>query len=391
MLTALLMVVFYALFSWRSFVEREQFMARLRPFVSSQRLMNHLVSSQDELSSRAAELFQAVCQNVLGTEQATLIPLGILGSLAGPPLRYPASFASKKIRSLTSLFSDMNSSVLPLDPVEHNGLQWAIPLWAERGLIGALLIGAKRDGGLYTQEEIEIAGASGERIVDMLAGEQMARRLMELQRRRLAESRVMDLRTRRLLHDETLPTLHSAVLRLSSLSRDEPAIREAITALTEVHQQVADVIHSARVLPTSTNGQYDIVKALQAMVMGEFASEFNSVSWQIGADQFPDIEPLVQEIILGATREALRNAALHGRGDRPGRPLNVTIWLKKGDDFAIVIEDDGVGVNYPAVSQAGGSGGGLALHTTMLAIVGGYLNVEPGSQGGTSVRISLPS
>jgi hypothetical protein len=27
----------------------------------------------------------------------------------------------------------------------------------------------------------------------------------------------------------------------------------------------------------------------------------------------------------------------------------------------------------------------------MLAIVGGYLHVEPGSEGGTSVRISLPS
>lgn len=391
MLTALLMVVFYALFSWRSFVEREQFMARLRPFVSSQRLMNHLVSSQDELSSRAAELFQAVCQNVLGAEQAVLIPLGILASLAGPPLRYPALLASKNIRPLTTLFSDVGSSILPLDPTEYDGLQWAIPLWAERGLIGALLIGAKRDGGLYTQEEIEIASASGERIVDMLAGEQMARRLMELQRRRLAETRVMDLRTRRLLHDETLPTLHTAVLRLSSLSRDEPAIREAIKTLTEAHQQVADLIHTAHALPPNNNGQRDIVKTLQVMVAAEFASEFNSLSWQIAGDGFAEIDPLVQEIILGATREVLRNAAIHGRGDRPTRPLNITIQVRRDGDFAIVIHDDGVGVNYPAMVKGGGSGGGLALHSTMLAIVGGYLNVEPSSEGGTSVRISLPS
>ena len=39
-----------------------------------------------------------------------------------------------------------------------------MPLWSERGLIGMLLLGPKRDGGLYTQEEIEIARASGERL-----------------------------------------------------------------------------------------------------------------------------------------------------------------------------------------------------------------------------------
>jgi two-component sensor histidine kinase len=258
-------------------------------------------------------------------------------------------------------------------------------------LIGALLVGAKRDGGLYTQEEIEIAGATGERIIDTIAGEQMARRVMELQRKRLAENRVMDMRTRRLLHDETLPTLHAAVLRLSSLTRDEAAIREAINTLTEAHQQVANLIHTAQTLPTSSNGQHDIVKSLQDMVSAEFASEFNSISWQIAGDGFTAIDPLVQEIVLGATREVLRNAAIHGRGDSPTRPLNITIRVHGEEDFALVIHDDGVGVNYPATVKAGGSGGGLALHSTMLAIVGGYLTVEPSSDGGTSVRISLPS
>ena len=78
-----------------------------------------------------------------------------------------------------------DTPIVPLPLVEYPDLRWAIPLWAERGRIGVLLLGEKADGGLYTQEEIEIARASGERIVDMLAAEQMATRLMQLQRQRL--------------------------------------------------------------------------------------------------------------------------------------------------------------------------------------------------------------
>ena len=48
-----------------------------------------------------------------------------------------------------------------------------MPLWSERGLIGVLLLGEKRDGGLYTQEEIEIARASGERLIDTQASAEM--------------------------------------------------------------------------------------------------------------------------------------------------------------------------------------------------------------------------
>ena len=87
---------------------------------------------------------------------------------------------------------------------------WAVPLWSERGLIGVLLLGDKRDGGLYTQEEIEIARASGERLIDTQASAEMARRLMALQRQRLADSQVLDRRARRVLHDDVLPRLHTA-------------------------------------------------------------------------------------------------------------------------------------------------------------------------------------
>ena len=43
MLATLLIPIFYALLSWRSYIERERGIERLRPFVASQRLYEHLL------------------------------------------------------------------------------------------------------------------------------------------------------------------------------------------------------------------------------------------------------------------------------------------------------------------------------------------------------------
>jgi signal transduction histidine kinase len=384
LLTTGLMVVFYALYSWRSFVEREAFMARLRPFVSNQRLITTFFSDGDDAASRAFDLFAAVCRDVLGAEAAQITPLGALAPLAGGPLVYPRGAAAQTV----DLPDNPRENVVALDS-SPGGFQWVIPLWAERGLIGLLAVAKKRDGGLYTQEEIEIARVSGERIVEMLAGEQITRRLMQLQRTRLAETRVMDLGTRRALHDDILPMLHTSVLQLSALSRDVPAVREAIGGLSAVHRQIADLIHTAQNPPSRLNGKSGLLEALQDVVKTEFSGAFDLVTWQI--TPFPDVDPLVCEVVLGAAREVIRNAAVHGRGDDPKRPLRLIIAAWYDDALRLKMTDDGVGMEQGASGDNGGSNGGLALHSTLLAVVGAYMAVEPASGGGTAITIVLPN
>ena len=46
MMAVTLMALFYALYSWRSYAERERFMANLRPFLSSQNLYGRLTSAE---------------------------------------------------------------------------------------------------------------------------------------------------------------------------------------------------------------------------------------------------------------------------------------------------------------------------------------------------------
>ncbi|HXF61521.1 MAG TPA: ATP-binding protein [Caldilineaceae bacterium] len=389
LLTALLMVAFYALYNRRSFLAHEQFMARLRPFVNSQAMAAPPPASDG--ASRAQALFALICRDLLGTDQAQLLPLGSLAPLA-PVLVYPPGAPRRPLHPPPGL----GSEVMALDPARFAGYHWAIPLWAERGRIGVFFAGAKQDGGLYSQEEMEIAQTGGERIIETLAGEQMARRLMELQRRRVTEQRVLDLHTRRVLHDQVLPALHSAVLSLNQLGHrpaadtgaSDTSIGDVMQTLAGVHRQIADLLAERKRLPAPGCECHDLGEALRALVDDEFGGVFASVTWQALEPCRPD--PLAAEILLGAVREALRNAALHGRGDRPDYLLRLTLALTTREQLQIVVRDNGVGLSPEAGLRAEGGGNGLALHSTLLAVIGGYLAVESPPDGGVQVTITAP-
>jgi anti-sigma regulatory factor (Ser/Thr protein kinase) len=133
------------------------------------------------------------------------------------------------------------------------------------------------------------------------------------------------------------------------------------------------------------------------------------VTWNI----VPDFEehahaltPLSAEVLFYATREAIRNAARYARGDNAKsenieRLLRLNIGALCEKELQIIIEDNGVGfiehsnekknddTNLSDKSR-GGSGRGLELHSTMMAIVGGTLSPENRVEGGTRITLSVP-
>ncbi|MDQ3816019.1 MAG: hypothetical protein M3347_19090 [Armatimonadota bacterium] len=401
LMTAVLMSIFYALFSWRSYGEHEQYMTQLRPFVTSQHLYEHLLTYSSPVPTEhnqpvdAATPFRALCEDVLGARVAALVALGPLAPLVGPPLIYPLNtpLLLSELGKITSQFTSPKAMCISLDPTQYGGAVWAIPLWSERGLIGVLLLGEKWDGGLYTQEEIEIARASGERLIDTQASAVLAHRLMALQRQRLAESQVLDRRGRRMLHDDILPRLHTAMLALSNpQSYQDGAPQDALSLLAEVHHQISNLL---REMPTTTApevARLGLVAALRCVVDEELGGAFDDVTWQIepqAEQEMKNIPSLTAEVLFYAAREAMRNAARYGRHGEADRPLHLRIALLWRDGLEIVIEDDGVGLEASG-SSAGGSGHGLALHSTMMAVVGGQLSTESAPGQFTRVVLTLP-
>jgi len=398
LLALLLMTVFYALTNWRAHVEREQSIRRLRPFASGPHLYEQMLTLPGAPLPEAslAAPFNALCQDVLGVKQALLLPSGPLAALAGPPMSYPPGtrLEPPPLGELIQKFSSPQTIGLPLDPPANRGMAWAVPLWSERGLIGLLLLGEKSDGSFFTQEEIEIARSSGERLVDIQASAEMARRLMALQRQRLAESQVLDRRGRRMLHDDVLPRLHTALLALSSRPVGEltPGGDDPIELLAQVHRQVSDLLREMPPATAPEVARLGLAGALRQVLDQELKDAFDEVTWQVSPEaeqRLPELPPLSAEVVFYAAREAMRNAALHARKPGANAPLHLSVSLDWPTVLQVTIQDDGAGLPAAGGSEphAAGNGQGLALHSTLMAVIGGSLALE--SVPGEYTRVVL--
>lgn len=393
MLTTALMTIFYALFSWRSYVERERYIRDLRPFVTSQHLYDQLLQTAPS-DVDAATPFRALCRDVLGARVAHLAAIGPLAPLV-PSLVFPDHATFPAPTDLARF--DSQTMCVAIDPAQNGGAVWAIPLWSERGLIGVLRLGEKTDGGLYAQEEIEIARASGERLIDTLASAELARRLMALQRQRLTETQLLDRRARRVLHDDILPKLHAAIIELSA---EHPPLSKTgegrgggvIDLLTTAHRETSNLLREMPTTAAPEVARLGLVAALKQVVEDEWARAFDRVEWSIEPDAERDartLPTLVAETLFFAAREAIRNAARYSRDDTAARPLTLRVAMQARGNFEIVIEDDGIGL-HKTTSGDLGSGQGLALHSAMLAVIGATLSVEAMASGGTRVMVVLP-
>jgi len=396
LLSTVLIGLLYALTGWRSHAERERYIHHLRPFVASQRLYEHLLDQAASLpETDGATLFRALCEEILGTRLAYLAALGPLAPLVGLGWSYP-EHQSATVPALTEIaatFDSPQTMCRPLDPTRYGGAVWAVPLWSQRGLIGLLLLGEKTDGGLYTREEIEIARVSGERLIDTQAGAEMARRLMALQRQHLAESQVLDRQARRVLHDDILPRLHTALLTLNGERDPDPSpAPEALALLSDVHHRISDLL---RELPASTASEVarrGLIGALRYTVESELRNAFDEISWEIEPEaerRAQTIPSLTVDVLFYAAREAIRNAARYGRAVDSAARLQLHVSILWRDGLKIVIEDDGVGVDGTQAPNHG-AGQGLALHSTMMAVVGGTLTLESAPGAYTRVSLTLP-
>jgi signal transduction histidine kinase len=429
LLSMLLMVVFYALLGWRAYAERERVIQSLRPFVAYQRLYEGIMEGEKSQFSPGiediGEPFRAFCRDILETRQACLVPLGALASISGKPLIYPegSQFSLPNLGEvITRLVSPAHIGI-PLTSDMAGDMVFAVSLWSERGLIGVLLLGEKQSGGLYTQEEIEIARSVGEHFIDIQASMEMARRLVSLQRQRLVQSQVVDQQTRRILHDEILPMVHTSLLNLAGQGNEQDgSVPEIISMLEEIHHRLSDLLSAIPATTAVEVRRLGFTGALRKMIEVDMSGEFDEVTWEVqpeSAGEFDNIPALVAEVVFFAAREAIRNAARHGRQEGDRSRLGLAIGLKYEKGLLITIEDNGAGFaidqqslflenRFPQVDQKYGDPGasgfesnresptdgygghGLALHSTMMAVIGGYLTVESAPGQHTRVTLEVP-
>ena len=385
LLVVVVMSFSFTLLSWRLFKEREWAMAQLRPFIASQHIYEKVLSAPHKDGRAEAQVtFNVLCENILETCGARLVPLGALAPLAGAPLLFPDEAHAPAADIVVP--ADIKVLCSPLET--EQGTIWRIPLREETHLNGMLLLAEKVDGGLYTEEEMEVARAGGERLLDALAAAALASRLMELQRRRLAETQVADQAARRALHDEVLPRLHTAMLMLSGDATDRT---EAQQLLTGVHKEISALLRAMPSALTPPIAKLGLWGALQKTMEDEFVNSFDKVRWNITPQAekcAQEFSSLTAEVLFHAAREAIRNAAKYSRDGDKSTFVQIEISAQVESEFQLRIADNGVGLN--STKNKSNSGHGLALHGTMMAVIGGKLAVENNAPQGVRVELTVP-
>jgi len=422
----------YALFTWQSYVAHDRMLAQFRPFAASLAVEHRgwLTADPAEVERSVEALFTSLCRDVLGASRARL---SLSAGRLHRTFMYQASEAGADVRDQR---------------------EWALPVNDERGVIARLVLGPRADGAGYTSADLEVARACGQRILDAVGEFAAAQAIAGLARQRGLEAELSAALPRRVLHDEILPRLHLAMLRLETLRERLPARalttvgraeREGVRAmpvgepqtdsaspgasatvqaelgavvreLGQAHRDLAALMRAAPIV-NQKRLEHGLVSALRAALDGEFRGAFDQLDLQTppAACAAADVlSPLVADLLLGATLEAVRNAGRHARGGDLHRRLTLRVALAADESWvSIAVSDDGVGLQSEVSGQRAllseeqmvsaaivaspdgglatpGARSGLLTHGALVALIGGTLSVQSRPELGTTVTTRVP-
>ncbi len=227
-----LATVAYALFTWSSYTAHDRYIALLGPFVRSTSLRHWLNTNQQKTEQDLENLFFHLCHDVLAVRFAYLTimagsvrrnfsyrwPVETMLELVLPKKR------NEPVDGLSSRSRIKEDGITPEAPKRvHITLHgqpmicWVLPIYDELGLVATLYLGPREDGGAFTDEDMNLAHACGQRILDTLGDHEAMQAVAGLLRRRIVDVKLLGAQQRRVLHDEILPQMHLALLRLETL------------------------------------------------------------------------------------------------------------------------------------------------------------------------------
>ncbi|MEO8953770.1 MAG: ATP-binding protein [Ktedonobacteraceae bacterium] len=409
----------YALFTWSTYTAHDRYIALLGPFLRSTNLRHWLNTDQKKTEQGLEDLFFLLCRDILAVKWARLTVMA--GSVRRNfDYRWP-TIAKEQIKY--TLPKKVTGNVVGEEkrtPVRLRlsidgkaAICWVLPIYDELGLVATLYLGPRQDGATFTDEDMDLAHACGERILDALGDHEAMQAVAALLRRRIVDVKLLGAQHRRILHDDILPQMHLALLRLESLrsytdvetapsTREESAapeqvLNEAVAMISDAHRRLAAMMRATAPSAPHRLERDGLMHAIHRMLEQDFQHAFDAVEWCVSEEAARCIDevtpPAIAELIFAAVQEALRNAARHARGSDVHRRLCLTLkasCAQVDSDLEVIVADDGVGI-ISADSSTTGTGGGLLTHSALLAIAGGSLTLKSSPGEGVTVRIYLPA
>jgi len=191
-------------------------------------------------------------------------------------------------------------------------------------------------------------------------------------------------RLRRDLHDDLAPTLAGLALSAGTIADLIPADpHRAAARANELNDSIrATISHIRRLvddLRPPTLDELGLVAAIRERA-AQFSLSGNGLRVTVDADQLPLLPAAVEVAAYRIAQEALMNTARHAQA----HTCHIRLALADAN-LQVDISDDGIGL-----SEARTAGVGLRSMQERALELGGKCLIEPGPNGGTCVRASLP-
>ena len=348
----------------------------------------------DLVTRRLRELLDARLVTVLLPAEPDRLRFAAVAGEGGEQLvgHTIARASSKSGRVLDRGQSERVDSVLDDPSVDHEATRligarsglW-VPLLVRGRAIGVLAAHDKLGSDVrFADSDVRLAETFAARaalavdLSERIASDSL-RRVVEAQeseRRRLARE----------LHDETGQALTSILLGLKTLEETtgEADFRTAMDRLRElVVSTLEDVRRLAVELRPTALDDFGLVAALERLA-ALFADQTGiAVDFQSRLADDERLPGVVETALYRIVQESLTNVVKHARARR------VSILLARRDGtVTVVVEDDGKGFD-PADNREGGFG--LTGMRERLGLLGGRLEIESGSETGTTIAAEVPA
>lgn len=335
------------------------------------------------LSSGSIKLsFGYLCKDVLEANKAALIFQGKIPYISDTNIYYPENLPPETFDFSKIVPNLENPNIQYLDKDQFSGFVIRVKIESVLSGDAYLILGQKENGGLFAEEEIEIARITGTWLVHSLFLEETGNILEELQRKKIQEQRLSDQKTRQILHDEILPEIHSLILEISN-DKSGSLNSQHANSLTELHKRISSLLRemSDTGLEISRIGLIPMLQKLQDVDAKDY-----TLIWKIDPNANSRTEnypPEVQEVLYYAFRESLRNAVKYSGELRSG----IYIHIQYENGLSIQIKNE-IGKDLISVRS---SGQGLKIHSALLRIFQGSLTLEFPNSKEAMIRIFLPS
>ena len=186
------------------------------------------------------------------------------------------------------------------------------------------------------------------------------------------------------LHDSTIQTIYTAGLLVESAHQKLPGssaeakrLERSMDVLNEAIAGLRAYVDDLRPVPAESS----LAGAIEALVRDERIASLVDVQLDLGLPEKAGFNPVRIPHVLAILGEALSNTARHSQAQR----VKVSA-LKHGEQFSLVIEDDGQGYENASRNR----GYGLRNMRDRARLLGGSLAIDSRPGGGTRVTLSAP-